>query len=90
MKKNLSEKDSSFGMTHVKEEESDSKNVKRTQDLHVNPSKGLKNHGLSNNGMFLGLYYVKKRGLYNKGVLPLRETLSSILSTFYSLLQIST
>ena len=62
MEKNLSEKDSSFGMTHVKEEESDSKNVKRTQDLHVNPSKGLKNHGLSNNGMFLGLYYVKKRG----------------------------
>ena len=29
MKKLLSDKDSSFDMTHIKEEESDSKNVKR-------------------------------------------------------------
>ena len=37
MKKLLGEKDASFDMTHVREEESDSKNVKRTQDVLGKP-----------------------------------------------------
>ena len=34
MKKLLSDKDASFDMTHVREE-SDSNNVRRTQDIHL-------------------------------------------------------
>ena len=37
MKKLLTDKDANFDMTHVREEESDSKNVKRTQDVHGKP-----------------------------------------------------
>ena len=37
MKKPLSDKGISFDMTKVREEESDSKNVKRTQDIHGKP-----------------------------------------------------
>ena len=37
MKKLLSDKNSNFDMTHVREEESDSNNVKRTQDIHGKP-----------------------------------------------------
>ena len=37
MKKILSGKDSSFNMTHVREEESDSEKEKRTQDIHGKP-----------------------------------------------------
>ena len=33
MKKLLSDKDSSFDMTHIREKESDSENEKRTQDV---------------------------------------------------------
>ena len=37
MKKLLSDKDASFDMTHVREEEIDSKNIKRTQDVRGKP-----------------------------------------------------
>ena len=37
MKKLLSDKDSTFDMTHIREEESNSKNVKRTQDVRGKP-----------------------------------------------------
>ena len=37
MKKLLGDKDANFDMTHVREEESDSKNVKRTQDVRGKP-----------------------------------------------------
>ena len=37
MKKLLSDKNTSFDMTKVKEEESDSKNLKRTQDIRGKP-----------------------------------------------------
>ena len=37
MKKFLSDKDASFDMTHVREEESDSKNIKRTQNIRGKP-----------------------------------------------------
>ena len=37
MKKLLGDKDPSFDMTHVREEESESKNVKRTQDVRGKP-----------------------------------------------------
>ena len=60
-----------------------------------NPSKGMKNHGLSKNGMFLlcsDLYYVKKRGFScTIRVFFLKEMpcfLSYQLSTLFS--QIST
>ena len=74
MKKLLSDKDFNFDITHVREEESDSK-VKGHKMYVENPRKAMKNHGLSKNGMFLlysDLYYVgKKRSLlYNKCVLP--------------------
>ena len=63
MKKFLSDKDSNFDMTHVREEES--KNVKRDTRYTWKTLKGMKNHSLSKNGMFLlcsDLYYVRKRG----------------------------
>ena len=53
MKKFLSDKDSNFDMTHVKVEESDSKNVKRDTRYTWKTLKGMKNHSLSKNGMFL-------------------------------------
>ena len=37
MKKLLSDKDFSFDMTHVREEENDSKNVKGTEDIRGKP-----------------------------------------------------
>ena len=37
MKKLLSDKDTSFDMTKVREEESDSKNLKRIQDIRGKP-----------------------------------------------------
>ena len=37
MKKLLNDKDAGFDLTHVREEESDSKNVKRTQDVRGKP-----------------------------------------------------
>ena len=37
MKKLLSDKDSTFDMTHIREEESNNKNVKRTQDVPGKP-----------------------------------------------------
>ena len=37
MKKLLSDKDTSFDMTKAREEESDNKNVKRTQDVRGKP-----------------------------------------------------
>ena len=37
MEKLLSDKDASFDITHVREEESDSKNIKRTQDVRGKP-----------------------------------------------------
>ena len=37
MKKLLSDKDSTFDMTHIREEESNNKNVKRTQDVRGKP-----------------------------------------------------
>ena len=39
MKKLLRDKDASYDMTHVREEESDSKNVKRIQDVCGKPQK---------------------------------------------------
>ena len=39
MKKLLSDKDMSFDMTKAREEESDNKNVKRTQDVRGKPQK---------------------------------------------------
>ena len=63
MKEFLSNKDTSFDMTKAREEESDSKNVKRHKMYMKNPRKGMKNHGLNKNGMFLlcsTLYYMGK------------------------------
>ena len=37
MKEFLSNKDTSFDMTKAREEESDSKNIKRTQDIRGKP-----------------------------------------------------
>ena len=37
MKKLLSDKDSTFDMTHIREEESNNKNVKRTQNVPGKP-----------------------------------------------------
>ena len=37
MKKLLSDKDSTFDMTHIREEESNNKNVKRTQNVLGKP-----------------------------------------------------
>ena len=37
MKKLLSDKNSNFDMTHVREEESDSENEKQTQDVRGKP-----------------------------------------------------
>ena len=67
MKNLLSDKDTSFDMTKVREEESDSKNLKRIQDIRGKPQERdkKKNHGLSKNEMFLlcsAFYYVGKRG----------------------------
>ena len=64
MKKLLSDKDSSFDITHVREEESDSKNVNRDTRYTWKTLKGMKNPSLSKNGMFLlysDLYYLRKR-----------------------------
>ena len=64
MRKFLSDKDSNFEVTHVREEESDGKNVKRDTRYTWKTLKGMKNHSLSKNGMFLlcsDLYYVRKR-----------------------------
>ena len=63
-----------------------------------NPEKGMKNHGLSKNGIFLlysALYYVGKRGhSYTIRVFFLKKRdlvfNLTILSTFYSLFKRST
>ena len=86
MKKLLSDKYASLDMTYKKEEESDSKNVNGYKMYVENLRKEMKNHGLSKNEMFL-LYsdciMCEKRSLlYNKGVLPSRETLSSTFLSY--------
>ena len=74
MKKLLSDKDASFDMTYVREEESDSKSVEEHKMYMENPRKWIKkkkNHGFEQEWNVLRdlVFY-----------LP-------ILSTFYSLLQ---
>ena len=73
MKKLLSDKDASFDMTYVREEESDSKSVEEHKMYIENPRKWIKkkNHGFEQEWNVLRdlVFY-----------LP-------ILSTFYSLLQ---
>ena len=49
MKKLLCDKDASFDMTHVREEKSDSKNVKGHKMYVENARKRMKNHSLSKN-----------------------------------------
>ena len=75
MKKLLGEKDASFDMTHVREEESDSKSVKRTQVYVENPRKRDEKPQFEQELNVLVMFkfvLCREKGslLYNKGVLP--------------------
>ena len=75
MKKLLSGKDTSFDMINVRKEESNSKNVKRTQDICGKPQERNEKPRFKQELNVLALLSLvlcgKKRYLlYNKGVLP--------------------
>ena len=75
MKKLLSDKDSSFDMTHIKEEESDSKNVKRDTRYTWKTLERDEKPRFEQEWNVLALlkfvlYEENRSLLYNKGVLP--------------------
>ena len=76
MKKLLSDKDASFDMTYVREEESDSKSVEEHKMYMENPRKWIKKKKKKNHGFEQEWNVLRDLVFY----LP-------ILSTFYYLLQ---